>query len=62
VEKMQKKGHINGSFQKVLVFVLGGFVLYSTGVVNVLADFWRTFDRGQYVGYDIPASEFTYGY
>jgi hypothetical protein len=31
-------------------------------MVNVFADFWRTFDWGSYVGYTTPSSEFSYGY
>ncbi len=49
--------------EKLILVVLWIFMLYSTGVVHVFADFWRTFDWGKYVGYkDVPASMFTYGY
>ena len=55
---------MNNKFrEKLILVVLWGFMLYSTGITSVFASFWRTFDWWQYVWYNtVSESEFTYWY
>jgi len=49
--------------EKIALVVIWTFMLYSTGIVNVFANFWRTFDWWQYTWYNnVSESEFTYWY